>query len=503
MAQSKNREEHDSMAIGEQIKKIFAYFGLEQREYELIRYRIVEDNRRKLSSASLILAFFLFVMFVMSFFVVSFSHARNTYIATFVLMLFHVILAKVGKKRTDLVSPAVYFFMSVAFGYGMWQGLVTAPAEQTASFVVLMVAVPVWFTMKPSIMIRFIYVHALIYIGFVLWIKTGYVQTADIVNTVIYSSASALISTYYTIVKAKRFYAEYCTERMGKTDMLTGLGNRHACQETIDKYEKKSLPGNLTVIYLDVNELKHINDTLGHHVGDELIRGAAECISTVFSQVGECYRTGGDEFVVIGEFSDALRRELYHQFERVMEEWTGSQGHKLRVSYGGASARELPDGDIMQISKLADSRLYESKALYYSTKGIDRCEQQKAYRAMCESYIRIFRVDLERDICKVIHAEAIDDLVTVGESGSFSRWVNKLSDSGWIHPDDVEEFLEKLNTEYLREYFRSGKSTIHIFYRRKVGEMFYSVMTEFATSPEYSEDQQIVYLYVKNIDRLN
>ena len=491
------------MAFVENLKKIFCYFGLEQKEYELIRDKIVEDNRKKLGSAALILTFFLLIMFIMSFFVENFVNGRNAYLATTLLMLAQALYVRPQKKRAVNVSPAVYFFMSIAFGYGMWLGVIIAPEEQVASLLVLMVAVPVWFTMKPFYMIRFIYVHALIYIGLVLYQKTGYVQTADIVNTLIYSSASALISTYYTIVKAKRFYAEYCTERMGKTDMLTGLGNRHACQEHVEKYEGGKLPHDLTVICLDVNELKHINDALGHYVGDELICGAAECIRTVFSGVGGCYRTGGDEFIVIGRFSEAMRRELYNQFDRVVEKWQGSQGYKLSVSYGGASAGELDDADIMQISKLADSRLYESKALYYSTKGIDRREQQKAYRAMCESYIRIFRVDLNRDICKVIHAEAIDDLVTVGESGCFSRWVQKLTDSERIHPDDVEEFLAKLNTDYLREYFRSGKNTIHIFYRRKSGDEFYSIMTEFSIAPEYSEDEQVVYGYVKNIDRLN
>ena len=491
------------MAIVDYIKKIFCYFGLEQKEYELIRHRIVEDNRQKLGSAALILMFFLLIMFIMSFFLEDFARGRHAYIASTLLMLGQALYVRPQKKREVNVSPAVYFFMSIAFGYGIWQGIVTAPAEQTASFIVMLVAVPVWFTMKPLYMIRFIYIHALIFIVLVSYFKTGYVQTADIVNTVIYSSASAIISTYYTIIKSKRFYAEYLTERMGKTDMLTGLGNRHACQELIGKYERDKLPSDLTVICLDVNELKHINDTLGHHAGDELICGAAECISTVFSTMGTCFRTGGDEFVVIGKFSEAMRRELYNQFDRVVEEWQGSLGYKLSVSYGGASAGELADADFMQLSKLADSRLYDSKALYYSTKGIDRREQQKAYRAMCESYIRIFRVDLSRDICKVIHAEATDDLVAIGESGCFSKWVQALADLDRVHPDDQKIFLAKLNTEYLREYFRSGKNMIHVFYRRRSGDEFHSIMTEFAIAPEYSEDQQIVYGYVKNIDRLN
>lgn len=485
------------------LDRTFNNFGMEKQEYLLIRDRIFEDNRRKLLSASLIVSSFVFVMLVVTSVITSLHHNRNIYWTTMLLTLLQIVFAYFGKKHRELISPGVYSFMSVAFSFGIYQGIVTAPEEQTASFIVLMVAVPVWFTMKPSYMIRFVYIFAAIYIACVLQVKTGYVRTSDIVNTLVYTTASALISTYYTIVKAKRFYAEYCTEHMSKTDMLTGLGNRHAYNEAAEKYENGNLPDDLTILFLDVNELKHINDTLGHHAGDELICGAATCIDTVFSPVGGCYRTGGDEFIVMGEFSEELCRELCNQLDRLMENWKGSWEQGLRVSYGGASAREVSGGDLAQISKLADSRLYEAKALYYSTKGVDRREHLKAYRAMCESYIRILRVNLTDDICRVIHAEPDDPLVQTGASGCFSRWMNTVCSNGNVHPEDIEEFRRKIDVGYLREYFSSGKNTIHVFYRRMVGGKFYAVMAELTVAQEYSEEQQIVYLYVKNIDRMN
>ena len=491
------------MTIRENIKKTLYTFGLTGAEYKAVEQRIFEDNRRRLFAASLLLSFFLLGMLVLSFFVEILAETRTIYLYTMLLTLAQNIFAQLGKKNKFLVGMGVYLLSTVAFGFGVYQGIVTAPEEQVASFLVLIVAVPVWFTMKPANMIRFIYLTAAVYITCVVYIKDGYVETSDIVNTMVYSTVSVIVSTYYTTIKAKRFYAEYLTERMGMTDMLTGLGNRHAYNETVDQYEKEMIPDELTVIYLDVNELKNINDTLGHHAGDELICGAADCISQVFSSVGGCFRTGGDEFIVLGIVSEEQRAALFREFDRVTENWKGQWGQQLRVSYGGASAREVPGGDLVQIAKLADNRLYEAKALYYSTKGIDRREQQKAYRAMCASYIKIMQANLNDDICKVIHNEPGDRIAEPGAVGKFNQWMENFASSDRIHPDDAQGFLEKANTAYLKEYFSSGKNTLHIYYRRKLGDRYYAVMSEFAPAPEYTEEQPLVYLYVKNIDKMD
>ena len=481
----------------EYFKRIFFTFGLEKQEYEPIRYRIFEDNRRKLMSAALIVSAFLLMMIVVSNVVPSMSYNPTIFSIATLLTLVHMGFGYVGKKNHDWISPGVYSFMTVIFGFGMYQGIVSAPEEQTATFFVLLVAVPVWFTMKPSYMIRFICVMAGIHIACVLYFKTGYVRTADIVNTLVYATAGALISTYYTIIKAKRFYAEYLTGRMTRTDPLTGLGNRVAYTESADHYAANGLPDDFTIVYLDVNELKRVNDTQGHHAGDELIIGAAQCIRQVFSDAG-CYRTGGDEFIVMGEFGEERFKALSEEFDRVMVNWSGSWVEKLRVSYGGAAAREVPDRNLTLIMKLAEKRLYEAKARYYSTEGIDRREFQKAYRAVCDSYIKILQADLEKDTCKVVRGE---DQGREGVSGVFSEWMKTFGDSGRVHPDDLAEYKKKTDIQYLREAFGAGRKTVHLFYRRTVGDEFRAVMAEFMANGEYSEENQIIYLCVKNIDR--
>jgi diguanylate cyclase (GGDEF)-like protein len=83
-------------------------------------------------------------------------------------------------------------------------------------------------------------------------------------------------------------------------DYLTGLYNRTALNEHTAEYEEALLGlSPLGVIQFDVNNLKRVNDTLGHEVGDKMISAAAEGLKRSFDNCCKIYRTGGDEFLVI------------------------------------------------------------------------------------------------------------------------------------------------------------------------------------------------------------
>lgn len=84
------------------------------------------------------------------------------------------------------------------------------------------------------------------------------------------------------------------------TDYLTGLYNRTAFAEHHEMYVNKMIENSaLGVIQFDVNNLKWVNDTLGHEKGDYLIQLVSEGLQASFSDYGNCYRMGGDEFLVI------------------------------------------------------------------------------------------------------------------------------------------------------------------------------------------------------------
>ncbi|MCM1579070.1 MAG: GGDEF domain-containing protein, partial [Ruminococcus sp.] len=146
--------------------------------------------------------------------------------------------------------------------------------------------------------------------------------------------------------------------RLAYEDGLTGIGNRTAYRERIDSIAAES--DSHTVFLFDINNLKYVNDNIGHAAGDKLIISASEVITKVFSGKGKCYRIGGDEFVCVCdaeydiEETDKIFTEEIERYNR--EENTG---FPLVIAYGAYVCRGSED--IHGAIETADKRMYECK----------------------------------------------------------------------------------------------------------------------------------------------
>lgn len=149
-------------------------------------------------------------------------------------------------------------------------------------------------------------------------------------------------------------------------DPLTTLYSRYAYNAAIEEMATFRFLANDLVVYLiDVNGLKAINDKLGHSAGDELIRGAANCIYAAFSHYGKCYRTGGDEFVVITNMSEDAIDEQLALLKDLASKWQIGKGMELSLSVGYAKASDNLTSNITELVNLADENMYKEKAKYY------------------------------------------------------------------------------------------------------------------------------------------
>ncbi len=90
-------------------------------------------------------------------------------------------------------------------------------------------------------------------------------------------------------------------ELQAYTDFLTGLYNRMCCEKDLAKYvdEARQTQTHGALMYLDLDDFKHINDSLGHQYGDVLLQDISKAISRIEGISDSCYRMGGDEFVII------------------------------------------------------------------------------------------------------------------------------------------------------------------------------------------------------------
>ena len=145
-------------------------------------------------------------------------------------------------------------------------------------------------------------------------------------------------------------------------DFLTGIYNRFGYGEKADRFFEEN-DGKVYVVYMDIDELKMINDTYGHKMGDKVIHASAEAMKHVFSEDDILVRMGGDEFLVIGKFDDEESvRKKENEIDHFLEQFTqvSQLPFELRVSMGHV----WNDGNIKSIEELvqlADHVMYEKK----------------------------------------------------------------------------------------------------------------------------------------------
>lgn len=168
-------------------------------------------------------------------------------------------------------------------------------------------------------------------------------------------------------------------QRQITTDALTGARSRHAYARILDSFsQQRNLPNDLAVFSIDANGLKEVNDGLGHEAGDEMLRGAAECITHVFSQQGACYRIGGDEFVVIAHMNQSQADRALRRLSDETGAWHGEIVSEISLSAGYALATEHPNVTCEELVSIADEAMYDAKAEYYQQSGHDRRRRRRA-----------------------------------------------------------------------------------------------------------------------------
>lgn len=160
--------------------------------------------------------------------------------------------------------------------------------------------------------------------------------------------------------------AEEQARRLALFDSLTGLANRAYFTEILDNLLKRSRGRHspCTLMFIDLDRFKMVNDTLGHPIGDELLREVARRIEFVVQGQGKAGRLGGDEFVVA--LQDSPKREKVEKLAgRLIAELStpyhiGRSKIQIGASIGLATAPEhgLTSGDLIRHADLA---LYQSK----------------------------------------------------------------------------------------------------------------------------------------------
>lgn len=146
------------------------------------------------------------------------------------------------------------------------------------------------------------------------------------------------------------------------TDDLTGTYNRRKFEELmgfeIDRSRRRKSP--LTMLMLDIDHFKLVNDTYGHHVGDEVLKGLAQVVGDQLREGDFLIRFGGEEFVVfLPDASLVSGVEVAERIRAKVEAHSFGEAGQVTISLGAAALEPYDTG--VSFLERVDAKLYEAK----------------------------------------------------------------------------------------------------------------------------------------------
>lgn len=257
-------------------------------------------------------------------------------------------------------------------------------------------------------------------------------------NELLYVSVIADIS--------ERRRNEHRLQRLASHDPLTGVANRNTFMQQLNRALAERVPGEATlgVLEIDVDRLKHVNETFGHDAGDELLQAVALRLEACLSEGDLLARLGSDEFAItpLGAHS-AEALVWYAQFLiTAFNEPFPVRGHPIAVTPSiGISLWPDHGLDALHLMNAADSAMYEAKAEGRNTYRFYSPARYRANRERLELERRI-RLAVERNEFLLVYQPRYS-VATKRVTGfeALLRWQHP--ERGLISPEQFVDILEE------------------------------------------------------------
>jgi diguanylate cyclase (GGDEF)-like protein len=175
------------------------------------------------------------------------------------------------------------------------------------------------------------------------------------------------LRTYKTVLDAfvdrqEKLRMATVYEHLSKTDPLTGIDNRTILKTNLDKLLEEGA-SRISILWLDLDRFKQINDTLGHATGDAVLRTISHRLSIMHERGGRIARFGGDEFIVTLPVKDETEAmETAEELIRAIRQPVTINHIQVDISGSIGISISSENSDSDELLRHADVALYEAKA---------------------------------------------------------------------------------------------------------------------------------------------
>jgi diguanylate cyclase (GGDEF)-like protein/PAS domain S-box-containing protein len=261
--------------------------------------------------------------------------------------------------------------------------------------------------------------------------------------------------------------------KLSNYDFLTKLPNRKLFKEEVSSYIKSSHYNDSTfaILFLDLDNFKWVNDTLGHKVGDDVLVYAANEISKLIDEDTILARLGGDEFILLQPYHDLLEvsilaKSIITRFEETFE----VKGHSINVGWSIGVALFPENGESFDdLLKNSDIAMYQAKSsgknnVQFFTNSMNEEAQQKLLldtrlkeAIKKESFYLVYQPKVTCKTKEVVGAEAL------------IRWEDE--ELGFVPPDQFIMLAEEnglilnIGSWVVEEAFKDIKKLVELGFR--------------------------------------
>ena len=348
--------------VKDQVKKRKRYFQRDERE-------ISQSNMRILQQASLTTVLLLIVFLLLTPVILKGWEASPQHMA-FLPFSFAFYIVSVVCQRKNIASRRLSTFICVLYNVMMFSFIILIdvfgdPSAPSSFMPLLCIVLPALFIIPFFISFSLAGFFTAVYIAAVLAFKDSAVAYNDVFNSLAGISFSAFFANFITALRAKDFEIRMEYRALSRKDLLTGLYNKRAGRECIQRYLSSGSSASCTMLVLDLDDFKQINDVHGHYMGDVILGCMGRALRMTFHKMDIIGRFGGDEFfVLLLGLSDekVVRRKCRRLSDTFKRMSRTDSGIRATCSIGAVLSKGT-SADFDSLFREADEALYEAKAL--------------------------------------------------------------------------------------------------------------------------------------------
>ena len=269
----------------------------------------------------------------------------------------------------------------------------------------------------------------------------------------------------YEFIKAVRYAAmNRVLQKKVYIDGATGLPNRNKCDELLSQPD--AAPEDIGVCSFDLNNLRIINNSMGHEAGDEYIRRFAVCLRASMPAEQFVGRAGGDEFIAVthGMGKEEMKACLASVREQMAEESKSYPDTPLSYAVGFALASEFPGSTMQELFNYADKNMYINKN--HVKREEAAAQRQLDYKLLKllnmhgKTFTDCLYCDVKLDTYRTIRA---NNNFFLASDGSYSGAADQIVKEK-IGKQDKDRFRQCLKISYLCEKMRTKEDVMELKY---------------------------------------